>query len=148
VFTGVAPIGYRYRKNQPFEVDRLEARKVREASELRASGAPFSVIARRFGWAVHLPCGSVLAKPLGSRGALAGVHCGAPHEMPSPARAVSLSLVPLLADPPGGRPRLAPSERLCEPSSWGFKGRGAPADCLPLSEKAPTELTRSFVVRR
>ena len=50
VFTGTTPIGYRYRKGQPFEVDRREARKVREGFEFRASGVPFSKIARRFGW--------------------------------------------------------------------------------------------------
>jgi DNA invertase Pin-like site-specific DNA recombinase len=52
VFPGLAPIGYRYRKgsNRPLEVDKREARKVQEAFELRASGTPFSKIARRFGW--------------------------------------------------------------------------------------------------
>jgi DNA invertase Pin-like site-specific DNA recombinase len=52
VFTGVAPIGYQHEKgsNRPLEVDRREARKVQAAYELRASGVPFSVISRRFGW--------------------------------------------------------------------------------------------------
>ena len=52
VFPGTTPVGYSYEKgsNRPLEVDSREAKKVVEAFELRASGMPFSVIARRFGW--------------------------------------------------------------------------------------------------
>jgi DNA invertase Pin-like site-specific DNA recombinase len=50
-FPGRATTGYRQPGNgKPLKVVRGEAKKVREAFELRAQGVPFAAIGRRFGW--------------------------------------------------------------------------------------------------
>jgi site-specific DNA recombinase len=48
---GRAPVGYRKRPDGRLEVVEREARKVREAFEMRAAGASHTKIDRRFGWA-------------------------------------------------------------------------------------------------